>query len=57
MNKTILLVVLASLAIAGRPIRSSRIILERNKFNSIDFACGQQDAKGNALILNQSYAY
>lgn len=57
MNKTILLTVLISAALASGLFRSNRIVLERGRSNTIDFACGQQDSKGGASVLNRNYLY
>lgn len=57
MNKTLILVLLLSAVLAGGVYKSNKIILERGKTNSIDFACGQQDNKGSANVLNRNYIY
>jgi hypothetical protein len=57
MNKALFLALLMTAAFAGSLYKSNRIILEKDKDNVIDFACGQQDGQGTGNILNRNYIY
>jgi hypothetical protein len=57
MNKLLVLLAILALALAGGYSRGNKIVLQKGKNNSLNFACGGADMTGNAKVLTNQYNY
>lgn len=55
--RTIVLVALIAIAVAGGVLRNNRVVLQSGVQNNINFACGTYAVDGTPNVLNQAYTY
>lgn len=55
--RSIVLVALVALAVAGSHYRNNRVVLRPGVQNNVNFACGTFDENGDANVVNQAYTY